>query len=130
VKSRELARAGTSAALVVAMMLAAGVVMWVGIPLGWLWIASKVEAATDSLGAAIGAMMFGVIASIALMIPVLAWLSDRHRALQVARGRDDTGTLVLEIVMVTSAGIALVTFLGWFFLFSGASPFPFGGEGT
>jgi hypothetical protein len=32
--------------------------------------------------------------------------------------------------MVVSAGIALVAFLVWFFLFAGASPFPFLGGGT
>jgi hypothetical protein len=89
-----------------------------------LWIASQVQSATDSLGAALGAALFGVVVSIALMIPVLNWLSNKHREVQIARGHQDTGHLVLEMVMVTSAGLAIVLFGAWFFLLSGSSPIP------
>jgi hypothetical protein len=116
---------GASAVLVVGMMLVGGLVLWVGIPLGWLWVGSQVQAATDNLGTAIVAMMFGVIVSIAAMVPVLGWLSRKYGELRAARGLEDTGTFVLEVVMVTTAGIALVAFGAWFFLFSGASPIPF-----
>jgi hypothetical protein len=119
-----LLRLGSSALLLVLIMFAGGLVLWVGIPLGWLWIASQVQSATDSLGAALGAALFGVVASIGLMIPVLGWLSNKHREAQIARGHDDTGHLVLEIVMVTSAGLAVVLFGAWFFLLSGSSPIP------
>jgi hypothetical protein len=121
---RRILRLGSSALLLVLIMIAGSLVLWVGIPLGWLWIASQIESATDSLGTAIAAAMVGVIASIGLMIPVLTWLSDKHRQVQVSRGHDDTGHLVLEIVMVTSAGVAVILFAGWFFLFSGSSPIP------
>jgi hypothetical protein len=121
---RDLLRAGSSAIVVVLMMLAGGLVLWIGIPLAWLWIGSQVQAETGSLGAAIGSMMVGVVASIILMIPVLTWLSNKHRDLRVARGLDDVGHFALEVVMVTSATLAVVGFGVWFFLFSGASPVP------
>jgi hypothetical protein len=117
-------RAGSSAALLLMIMFAGGLVLWVGIPLAWLWIGSQIQGATGSVGAAIGAMMLGVVASILAMIPVLSWLSEKHRAARIARGRDDTGHLALEVVLVSSATIALVTFGAWFFLFSGSSPIP------
>ncbi len=123
---RGLLRLGSSALLLVMIMFAGGLVLWVGIPLAWLWIASQIQSTTDSLGAALGAALFGVIASIALMIPVLGWLSNKHRQTQIARGQDDTGHLVLEIVMVTSAGLAIILFGAWFFLISGSSPIPLG----
>lgn len=112
--------------LVIAMMFAGGLVLWIGIPLAWLWIASQIQSATDSLGAAVGAALVGVVVSIVLMMPVLGWLNNKHRHLQIARGHDDTGHLVLEIVMVTSAGLAIVLFGAWFFLLSGSSPIPLG----
>jgi phage-related protein len=109
---------------VIAMMLVGGVVLWVGIPLAWLWIGSQIQGATDSLGAAVAAMMFGVISSIALMIPVLGWLSRKYGEIRVARGLDDTGGFVLEVVMVTTAAVAIVGFTIWFLVFSGTSPIP------
>ncbi|HEV3228029.1 MAG TPA: hypothetical protein VGY97_01045 [Solirubrobacteraceae bacterium] len=117
-------RFGSSALLLVLIMFVGSLVLWIGIPLGWLWIASQVQSATDSLGAALGAALFGVVVSIALMIPVLNWLSNKHREVQIARGHQDTGHLVLEMVMVTSAGLAIVLFGAWFFLLSGSSPIP------
>lgn len=119
-----LVRFGSSALLLVLIMFVGSLVLWIGIPLGWLWIASQVQSATDSLGAALGAALFGVVVSIALMIPVLNWLSNKHREVQIARGHQDTGHLVLEMVMVTSAGLAIVLFGAWFFLLSGSSPIP------
>ena len=115
---------GSSAVLVIAMMLVGGLVLWVGIPLAWLWIGSQIQAATDSLGAAVAAMMFGVILSIALMVPVLGWLSRKYGEIRVARGLDDTGGFVLEVVIVTTAAIAIVGFTIWFLVFSGTSPIP------
>ncbi|TMK39495.1 MAG: hypothetical protein E6G56_11080 [Actinobacteria bacterium] len=122
---RALLRMVTGAAALVGIMFAGSILLWVGIPLGWLWIASQIDGATGSVGAAIGAALVGVVASIALMVPVLTWLSNRHRQLRMESGRDDLGHLVLEVVMVTSAGVALVVFALWFFLLSGSSPIPF-----
>ncbi|MEA2274123.1 MAG: hypothetical protein QOI98_2831 [Solirubrobacteraceae bacterium] len=98
--------------------------LWVGIPLGWLWIGGRIQGATGSLGAAVALALVGVVASVALMVPVLGWLNDKHRELRMSRGHDDTGPLVLEIVVATSAGVALVLFVGWLLLFSGFTPFP------
>jgi hypothetical protein len=125
---RSLLRLGASAVFLVAIMLAGSLVLWVGIPLAWLWIGSQVQDATDSLGAAVAAMLVGVVVSIVLWLPVLSWLSDRYRRERVARGLDDTGNFALEVTMVLSAGIALVGFIGWFLLFSGATPLPFIGS--
>jgi hypothetical protein len=61
-----------------------------------------------------------------LVVACLVWLSNRYRELRVARGLEDTGHFVLETVVVTSAGIALVAFAAWFLLFAGTSPIPLG----
>lgn len=123
---RKVVQVGSSGLLVLMMMLLGGLVLWVGIPLAWLWIGSQIQAATGSLGAAVAAMFTGVLLSIALMIPLLGWLSNRHRALLVARGHPDNGHLTLEIVLVASATIAVVLFGAWFLLFAGSSPVPIG----
>ena len=105
-------------------MFAGALVLWVGVPLGWLYIGSQVEAETDSLGAAVAVMFAGVGLSIAAIVTLLARLNRRYAELREARGLESYGQLPLEAAMSVSAGIAIVGFGAWFFLFSGSSPVP------
>ncbi len=123
---RQALQVGGSGVLLLLIMLIGGVVLWVGVPLGWLYVGSQVQGSTGSLGSALGVMMVGVVVSIGLIVPFLAWLNHKHSQLRERRGLDDHGQTALEGVMTVSAGIALVTFGAWFFLFSGASPLPTG----
>ena len=120
-------RAGESAALMLLIMFVGSLVLWIGVPVGALYVGSRVQMATDSLGAAMVAMTLMVIVSLVMLIPFLGWLNRRHMEVRVSRGRQDLGSAALEGVMVVSAGIALVAFLVWFFLFAGASPIPLHG---
>jgi hypothetical protein len=122
----ERLRTGTGAALVLLIMFIGSLVLWVGTPVLWLWIGSQVQGATASVGAALGVMFIGVVASIAVVAGVLAKLSNVYRANCRARGHDDPGHFVLEGVLVVSAGITLTAFGVWFFFFSGTSPVPIG----
>ena len=119
-------RTGLGAMLVVLIMFIGTLVLWVGTPLLWLWVGSQVQGATSSLGAALGTMFVGVIATIALLASLLAKLSNVYRSNCVARGLDDPGHFVLEGVLVVSAGFTLAAFAVWFFFFAGASPVPLG----
>jgi hypothetical protein len=110
--------------LVLLTMIAASVVAWIGIPVGWLWVGSQIQAMTSNLGAAVGASLFGSIVSIALMVPLLGRLSEAYRRGRVARGLEDTGNVALEAVVVVTAGLAVVAFLLWFFTAAGTAPFP------
>lgn len=105
-------------------MVAGSTVLWVGVPFGWLWIGSQVEAATGSLGTALLVMAAGVVASIALLLRLLTWLNLQYVHARERRGLETYGNVTLEGVMVTSAGLALISFCIWFFLFSGSSPVP------
>jgi len=124
---RDLLRSGEDALVIALIMLVGSLVMWIGVPVGWLWVASRVTGATGSLGAGLAAAMFGVPVTLALMVRLLTWLSNLHRSLRVARGMEDMGHLLLEGVLVVSAGIATTGFAIWFFFFSGASPLPIHG---
>src|SRR3712207_9155578 len=93
---RRLLLSGTSAVVMVAMMLVGSLVLWVGVPVAWLWLGSQIQGATDSIGAALGAMTFGVTVSIAALVILLGWLSRKHRELAVARGHADPGNTALE----------------------------------
>jgi len=119
-------RTGLGALLVVAIMLIGSLVMWIGTPVLWLWVGAQIEGAGGSVGTAVVAAFIGAVLTIILLATVLSKLSDVYRANQQARGREDPGHSVLEAVLVTSAGVALVAFLLWFFLFSGAEVVPVG----
>lgn len=127
VPMRNLWRSGETAALLIAITLTGSVVLWVGVPVLTLWIASRVQAETDSLGAAVGAALMAAPIAIALVWMLLGWLSDRHRALRIARGYEDTGHFAVEVVVVVSAVLTFIGFTIWFVLFSASSPIPISG---
>jgi heme/copper-type cytochrome/quinol oxidase subunit 2 len=117
---------GGSGVILILIMLGGGLVLWVGVPVGWLYIGSQIQASTGSLGAAMAAMMIGAIVTILVIVAALGWLNRKHQELREARGLDDHGQTALEAVMTVSAGLALLGFGAWFFLFSGSSPLPTG----
>jgi heme/copper-type cytochrome/quinol oxidase subunit 2 len=119
---RNLLRAGASGLILVLMMLGAGLVLWIGVPVGWLWIGSQVQGATDSLGTAIAVMLVGVVASIVAVVPILGWLNRKHLELRAARGLDTHGQTALETVMTVSVAIAVIAFVIWFFVIAGPGP--------
>src|SRR5688572_1029474 len=114
--------AGPASAALVALMLAGCLMLWVGIPLGWLWIGSQVQAAA-SLGTALLVTMAGILVSIFGLVIVLGWLNRRHAELLEQRNRPP-GPSALEVILVSSAAIAIVGFGIWFLGFAGTSPMP------
>src|ERR687895_1916153 len=108
---RNLLRAGASGLILVLIMLGGGLLLWIGVPLGWLYIGSQVQGATDSVGTALLVMLVGVVVSIVAVVPMLAWLNRKHLELRAARGLDTHGQTVLEAVMTVSVVIAVLAFV-------------------
>jgi hypothetical protein len=123
---RSVLRTGAGAILVVLIMFIGSFVLWIGTPLLWLWVGSQIQGATASLGTSVGATFIGAVVTIVLVAIVLAKLSNVYRANRIARGLDDPGHFLLEVVLVVSAGISLVAFVIWFFFLAGAEPLPSG----
>jgi heme/copper-type cytochrome/quinol oxidase subunit 2 len=121
---RRLLLLSSSGLLLLAIMFLGSLVLWVGVPLAWLWVGSQVEGATQSLGAALAVAILGVAVSIVVLVPLLGWLNKLHEELRVARGFESHGQTALEAVMAVSAAVAVVGFVVWFFVFSGSSPVP------
>lgn len=94
--------------------------MWIGIPLLWLYVGSLVQTATENVGAAIGAMIFGVTVTIALTIPLLGWLNEAYQRARVARGLEHTGSFPLEVCLTLSAIAAFAFIVVWFAFLGGA----------
>ena len=113
---------GPASAMLVLLMLAGCLFLWVGVPLGWLWIGSQVQSSA-SLGTALMVTMLGILISIVVLVTALSWLNGRHAELLERRNKP-VGASALEVILVSSAGLAMVGFGIWFFGFAGASPLP------
>jgi hypothetical protein len=127
---RRAFQAGSSATLMLAIMFLGSLGLWVGVPLGCLYLGSRVQDATDSVGVAIIAMAFGLVAGIFAIVPLLGYLNRKHMEVRAARGLDTYGQAPLEGVLVVSAAVALAAFVVWFFFFSGSAPIPIPGDGA
>lgn len=119
---RDLLRAGASAATVLAIMLGAGFVLWIGVPLATLYVGGQVQGATGSLGAALGAAFLTLLVTVVVVAALLGWLNQKHLELREARGLGPGRTTALEAVMVVSAAIVLTAFVVWFFFIEGPGP--------
>ncbi len=123
---RPLLRTGTGALLVIAIMFIGSLGLWVGTPLLWLWVGSQIQGATQSLGTALAAAFFGVVLTVTVVASLLSRLSDVYRANCMARGMNDPGPVMLEGVLVVSAGLTVTAFVVWFLFIAGTSPVPIG----
>jgi hypothetical protein len=119
-------RTGAGALLVVTIMFIGSLGLWVGTPLLWLWVGSQIQGATQSLGTALAVAFFGVVLTVTLVASLLSRLSDVYRANCLARGLADPGHVMLEGVLVVSAGLTVAAFVIWFFFLAGTSPVPIG----
>lgn len=112
------------AAACLASMVVCALGLWIAMPLLWLYVASLVQGATSSVGAALLTAFAGVAISIPVLVVLLGTLSARLRALVLARRGVDPGAGPLETVMVSSAGLAVVAVTIWFVGWSHSAPLP------
>ena len=124
------------AVMLVALMAIGSVVMWLGVPLGLVYLASLVA---DSPNPSVGPYLLiivGLPVGMALVGKVLGWLNRLHirltgaevdeyrpgwtRSLRGERQVDRRGG-VLDRVMIVSVGVAALAFAVWFFGFAGSS---------
>lgn len=115
----DLFRAGPGAVMLLLAMVVGSVVLWAGVPLGWLWVASQIQGSTKSMGASLGVALLGAAVSIFILALTLGRLNHRYLQLAEARGIDTRGTSILEYVLALTAGLALTAFVLWFVIFAG-----------
>jgi len=130
---------GLAASAIFVVMLLAALALWTAIPVGWIWIGSKIATTQFPAEGPYAVVAIGILATIVLD----AWLIGRLNALYVRvtgtnrlgpmrpswlKSMRDTGsaagtTTVVEAVMVASAMLAGLVLDLWFFLLAG-SPLP------
>jgi hypothetical protein len=125
------------ALFLIALMAAGSVFLWIGIPVGWIYLVSRmVDSSQPSLGPYV-LLIFGIPITMALFGKLLFSLDHvyarvtgqdsevQFRApwLKSMRGERNTARqlTVLELTMVVSVSIALLGFAIWFFGFAGSS---------
>ena len=69
-------------------------------------------------------LLFGSVATILLLVPLLGRLNEAYEHVREHRGLQNYGQAPLEAVLVVSAVIALVLLVAWFFVFTDSSPLP------
>jgi hypothetical protein len=125
------------AALLIALMAIGSIVLWLGIPIGWVYLASRVaKSSQPSMGPYL-LILVGIPASMIVVGKLLAKLNrvygdvtgttpqvrvrmPWHRSMRGERDGAPPRT-VLDVVMVASVSLALLCFAVWFFLFAGSS---------
>ena len=131
---------GLAASFVFVAMLLAALALWTAIPVGWIWIGSKVATTQFPAVGPYAVVAIGIVVTIVLD----AWLIGRLNALYeritgsnrlapmrpswLKSTRDSSAppgsaTTVVEAVMMGSVLLAGLVFVAWFFLLAG-SPLP------
>jgi hypothetical protein len=125
------------AALLIALMAVGSILLWLGIPVGWLYLVSRmVSSSQPSMGPYV-LVLVGIPASMVVVGKVLAKLNRaygqltdttpsgrvRNPWMKSLRGERDSGRsrTILDVVMVWSVALALLCFAIWFFVFAGSS---------
>ena len=124
----------------IALMVVGSLMLWIGIPVGWLWLGSQLS--SDSQQATLGiylVVLAGIVACMIITAKLLTQLNGLygrvtgeapevrvrapwHRSM---RGDEDhrPPRQILDVVMVVSVGAAFLALGVWFLVFAG-SPLP------
>jgi hypothetical protein len=126
------------AALVLVLLMALGsVVMWIGVPLGLIYLASQLARSSNPSVGPYLLVLLGLPVGMAVVGRLLGWLDRLHgrvtgrgddrrrppawmRSLRAERASTRSGG-VLDRVMIVSVSLAVVAFAVWFFGFAGSS---------
>ena len=133
-----LSKKAAAAFLIVAMSVAA-LFLWVGIPIGWLWIGSQLVSSSQPSMGPYAVVAIGIIASVVIDAMILSRLNRTYQRvtetdgqvrlqlpwMKSMRGERESGrsTSVLDIILVGSVTLAGLTMLLWWVFLAG-SPLP------
>jgi hypothetical protein len=90
-------------------------------PIGWIWVGSQVNFATDSLMTGLATAFMGSVVSICATV----WIARRIEAAWVSRNRDAPwpgGRGLFETALVVATLLAVVGFVFWFLVIAGPGP--------
>src|SRR3954465_5380291 len=147
---RGTASIGTRAGLI-ALMLLGALALWIGDPVLWLWITSRLQSGTQASMGPYGLMILGIILTAVAMgkglsrlnrfygevtgtAPTVRIVLPWRRSIRDSRhggSGDEDGRLpvsLLDVVMVIAVLVGVAAFVAWFVIVQPAPPLP-GGPG-
>jgi hypothetical protein len=129
---------------VIALMVAGGLAMWIANPVLWLWITSRLQSGTQPSMGPYALMLLGFIltcvaigkglsmlnryyARISGSTPTIRLILPWRRSLRGGRSqkRETDGRLpvsVLDVIMVLSVVLAVISFSTWYFVVNPTPP--------
>ena len=127
-------------ALLVLVMAIGSIAMWLGVPIFWVWLASKIaESSQPNLGLYV-MILVGIVVSMIVLGKILGHLNHLHQRLtgRLPERREQTMWLrsmrgerevnrdsgVLGTVMVISVSLAMLAAGIWFFFFAKGGGLP------
>ena len=127
-------------AVLVLLMGIGSIAMWLGVPIFWLWLASKLATSSQpNLGLYV-LILVGIVASMIVLGKILGRLNHVHQQMtgRLPERREQTMWLrsmrgerevnrdsgVLGTVMVISVGLAMLAAGIWFFFFAEGGGLP------
>jgi hypothetical protein len=126
-----------AAILLVLLMAVGSIVMWIGVPLGLIYVASQLAGSSNPSAGPYVLVLVGLPIGMAIVGKCLGVLDRAHsrltgrvdttrrpaswmRSMRAERGSTHRGG-VLDRVMIASVGLAIAAFAIWFFAFAGSS---------
>lgn len=126
-----------AATLLILLMAVGSIALWLAIPVGWIYLASKLVSSSQPTMGPYVLVLVGIPVSMVVVGKLLAKLNrvygdvtgttpqvrvrmPWHRSMRGERDGAPPRT-VLDVVMVASVSVALLCFAVWFFVFAGSS---------
>ena len=119
------------------LMVLGSLVLWLAVPVAWLWLASHIDGSLNASLKAYAAIALGVPATMLAMFWLLRRLDLAHQRItgsassrrlapawrrSLSDERDlHAPTSALDIILATTAIAAMLALVVWFFLFAGSS---------
>lgn len=95
--------------------------LWGPQPIGWMWVGSQVDYATDSLFLGIITAFAGMVATLFITVALARRVDHAWKLVRRAAGYEQKNG-ALEKIFIITAGIAVVGFTFWFLIIAGPGP--------
>ena len=128
---------GVAAASLVVLMVLGSLILWLAVPVAWLWLGSHIDESLDASLKAYAAIAVGVPATMLALFWLLRRLDEVHQRItgsgprrrlapawrrSLSEERDlHAPTSALDAILAGTAIAALLALVVWFFFFAGSS---------
>jgi hypothetical protein len=95
--------------------------LWGPQPIGWMWVGSQVNYATDSVFMGIVSAFVGMVCTLFITVAVARRVDHAWKLVRRAAGYEQKRG-ALERIFIITAGVAIVGFGFWFLIIAGPGP--------